>query len=100
MRLVSVTSRVAACLAVCSLAVSPVLAQDTPALFLHGLQSAGSDWASTASRLQQRLAIDARTPDLPWRQPYEQQAQSLAQSSVVRSFSRDPIAVGHSNGGI
>lgn len=100
MRRPGVVRRLAACAGIVGLLSSSALAQGTPALFLHGLQSAGSDWASTASRLQQRLAIDARTPDLPWRQPYEEQAQSLAQSDVVRSFTKDPIAVGHSNGGI
>ena len=100
MRFWGAARHLAACAAVISLVVSPVLAQGTPALFLHGLQASGADWASTASRLGQRLAIDAQTPDLPWRRPYEEQAQSLAQSAVVRSFRSNPIAVGHSNGGI
>jgi hypothetical protein len=78
----------------------PIAAQDRPVLFVHGLQSQGSDWAQTAARLGSRLAISPRTPDLPWKQPYEQQAQTLSQSSAMAGLSSAPLAVGHSNGGI
>jgi hypothetical protein len=75
-------------------------AQDRPVVFLHGLQATASDWATTAGRLQQRVAIDARIPSLPWRSPYESQAQSVNQSAELRNLSSDPFMVGHSNGGI
>ncbi len=80
--------------------VRPIAAQDRPVAFVHGLRSQGSDWAATAARLGSRLAISPRTPDLPWKQPYEQQAQTLNQSSAMTGLSTSPMAVGHSNGGI
>lgn len=79
---------------------SPALAQDRPTIFLHGFHSVGSDWADAAARMRSALAIDSRTPDLPWRQTYEQQAQALGQSPAASSLPMAPILVGHSNGGV
>jgi hypothetical protein len=78
----------------------PALAQDRTVLFLHGFRSGGSDWNATAARLHDRVAIEARTPDLAWRQPYEQQAQTLRDSAALAGLASPPLAIGHSNGGL
>lgn len=76
------------------------IAQDRPVVFLHGLGAEAADWANTAGRLQQQLAIDARLPELPWQQIYEQQALALAGSAALSPGNGLPLAVGHSNGGV
>jgi hypothetical protein len=86
-------------LALVGIGVRSAPAQTEPAFFLHGLRSSGSDWAATASRLQDQLAITEQHPDLPWQQTFEDQARSLSRSSSMAGVN-SLIAIGHSNGGL
>jgi pimeloyl-ACP methyl ester carboxylesterase len=85
-----------ACLAV--LAAGPAAAQDRPAVFVHGFNASGVDWAPTADRLTQALAIQPRLPSLDWRQTYDQQAVEL--HGAFGWLHPSAIAVAHSNGGV
>ena len=58
-------------------AARPARAQEQPAVFVHGFAANGSDWAATADRLRQTVAIAPHLPSLSWRQDYEQQAADL-----------------------
>lgn len=75
-----------------------VFAEDTPAVFVHGLRSSGDTWAGAATRLQQRLAISPHTPSLPWPERYETQADHL--QGQLGWLPPNTVAIGHSNGGI
>ncbi len=85
------------CLAMLA-AARPVRAQDQSAVFVHGFAAEGSDWAATADRLRQSLAIDPHLPTLSWRQSYEQQAEALHAS--LGELPGSTVAVAHSNGGV
>lgn len=75
-----------------------VFAQDTPAVFVHGLRSSGDTWAGAAARLEQRLAISSHRPTLPSFEPYETQAAAL--QGQLGWLPPNAVAIGHSNGGI
>jgi pimeloyl-ACP methyl ester carboxylesterase len=76
----------------------PQPAPDQPVVFLHGFSSSGDAWRETANRLAADLAITAHTPTVDWKNQYQSQAQEVqAQTSSVGD---QPIAIGHSNGGI
>jgi hypothetical protein len=75
-----------------------VVAQDQPAVFIHGLTGSGPDWEATASRLRQAVAIEPHLPSLPWREGYDRQASDL--HGALGGLSASTVALGHSNGGI
>lgn len=77
---------------------TPALAQDTPTVFIHGLKGDARTWRPAADRLHQRLSIEPTVAELLWHDTYESQAADLSRN--VPPFALDPIAVGHSNGGI
>jgi pimeloyl-ACP methyl ester carboxylesterase len=68
-------------------------------VFVHGLGSGPGTWANTAARLQSRLRLKAYLASLPSFETYERQAQ-LLQSSGAGALPGNPVAIGHSNGGI
>jgi len=73
-------------------------AQDTPAVFIHGLASHAGTWTEAANALQQQLTIEAHRPDPDWRATFgTQTAQVQSEVGFLSSFS---IAVCHSNGGL
>lgn len=76
----------------------PARAQERSVVFVHGFASSASTWDGAAARLQQRLAIAASVPSLPWNQLYESQANELQRQ--FPSLDTNSIAIGHSNGGI
>lgn len=84
-------------LCVLSWTSGPLHAQDQPVVFVHGLNSSGSTWDTTAARLQQSLAIAPERPSLSGAS-YEDQANNL--DGQLRWMPGHTIAVGHSNGGI
>jgi pimeloyl-ACP methyl ester carboxylesterase len=73
-------------------------AQDRPVVFVHGLGSSPDTWAGAAQRLSGRLAIDARSASVSWRQSYESQAGDL--QAGYGWLPSSTVAIGHSNGGI
>ena len=76
----------------------PVLAQDRPAVFVHGLNGSPGTWRPAADRLASVLNISPYVPAVPWADHFETQAGSLqAQLGMLPANS---IAIGHSNGGI
>lgn len=77
---------------------APARAQDTPAVFVHGLRSSGDTWAGAAARLQQRLALTPFRPNLPSTDRYDAQAAAL--QGQLGSLPPHAVAIGHSNGGI
>jgi len=81
-----------------SVSVSTAAAQDTPAVFIHGLASNADAWRSTATRLEQQVRIVAHGADLNWRDWFENQGRAL--HSAAAGLPPSTIAVGHSNGGI
>jgi pimeloyl-ACP methyl ester carboxylesterase len=74
------------------------VAQDTPAVFVHGLKADESTWRNTASRLRQRLAIEPFVAHLDWPETFESQADDLARN--LPALPPSTVAVGHSNGGM
>lgn len=76
----------------------PALAQDRNAAFFHGFGAEAGDWAPTASRLADRVAILPRLPEFSWRQSFPNQANEVQASWWW--LPNDSIAVGHSNGGV
>jgi pimeloyl-ACP methyl ester carboxylesterase len=76
----------------------PASAQDQPVVFLHGFASSGDAWHDTAARLQAEFAIEAHTPTTEWRSEFQAQANDV--NSQTSSLASDPIAIGHSNGGL
>ncbi len=92
------TGRLASVVVLTLFWVSPVLAQDQPAVFVHGFAAAGADWAATAERLRQTVAIEPHRPDLSWRASYEDQASALQAS--LGHLAGGTVAVAHSNGGV
>lgn len=77
----------------------PVLAQDRPAVFVHGLASSGDTWTTAAARLASTLAISPETPTIPWYERFSVQADSL-EEQVGWQLATPAVAVGHSNGGV
>jgi pimeloyl-ACP methyl ester carboxylesterase len=73
-------------------------AQNTPVVFVHGLNSGGATWQSAADHFAAQLAITPYRPDLSWTRPYGEQANEL--QSSLGSLPGSAIAVGHSNGGL
>jgi hypothetical protein len=73
-------------------------AQDRHAVFVHGFNASGADWAATAERLRQMTATEPHLPSLGWRQSYEQQAAEL--HGAFGHLPSSAVAVAHSNGGI
>jgi pimeloyl-ACP methyl ester carboxylesterase len=76
------------------------VAEDIPAVFLHGFNSDGTGWAATAERLRAQTAIEPRTPDLPWRQAFGDQTRDLWARPDYAGLPHDTVLVGHSNGGL
>jgi pimeloyl-ACP methyl ester carboxylesterase len=79
-------------------AARPARAQEQPAVFVHGFAASGSDWAATADRLRQTVAIAPHLPSLSWRQAYEQQAADL--HATLGGLPGSTVALAHSNGGV
>ncbi len=77
---------------------SPVLAQDTPVVFVHGFGGGPDTWAGAAARLQSRLHIEPHLASLPWWERFQTQAGML--QSAGASLPATTVAIGHSNGGI
>ena len=84
---------------------SAAAAQDTPVVFLHGVQASGHTWDRTASTLGQVLQVMPYKPDLLWTSSYDAQAREL-QSWVgslghqMGSLPQQTVVVAHSSGGI
>lgn len=79
---------------------APVAAQDRLTVFLHGFNSNGSTWTSTASRLGARLQIATYAPNLPWHLPYDVQATHLNLEATAAGTPANMVVIGHSNGGL
>jgi pimeloyl-ACP methyl ester carboxylesterase len=79
-------------------AAQPLLAQDTPVVFVHGILSDGGTWQSTADRLQARLAIVPHRPTVSWPSRIDAQASTL--QSYYGGLPDSTIVVGHSLGGL
>lgn len=79
------------------LAGALVHAQDRPVVFVHGLNSSGATWETTANRLRDVLAIAPERPSLSG-SSYEDQAADLQRQ--LWWTAGDTVAVGHSNGGL
>jgi pimeloyl-ACP methyl ester carboxylesterase len=75
-------------------------AQDRPTVFLHGFGAEASDWAPTADRLKQTIALQPHIPSLKWRETFEDQGRKLQATSEFANLPSNTVAVGHSNGGI
>lgn len=81
-----------------SLMPAAALAQNTPVVFVHGLNSDASTWQQAADYFGRSLAITPYLPDLSWSARYEDQARDLQQR--FQSLPSSTIAVAHSNGGL
>ena len=77
-----------------------VMAQERPAVFIHGFNSDGSGWSGTAERLRSMTLIAPMAPNLSWRQPFRDQVAELNRTSPYGSLPGSTIAIGHSNGGL
>lgn len=84
--------------AIAALCCGTAAAQDRPTVFIHGLGSGPDTWNDTASRLSGRLAIAPHVPPLSWRSVFESQADEV--QGWLWNLPSNPIAIGHSNGGI
>ena len=78
---------------------APAHAQQ-PVVFVHGINSSGGTWASTAATLQQQLGILPATPTLSSDAPIATQAGQLAADIQSYGFLTTPFLVGHSQGGL
>jgi pimeloyl-ACP methyl ester carboxylesterase len=79
----------------------PVVAQDRPVVFLHGLRSSPDAWTAEAERLRQRVMIAPQRPSLDWRESYIRQTGVLSTDPLLAGLpGHITVAVGHSNGGI
>ena len=81
-------------------AARPAGAQDRLTVFLHGFNSSGASWESTASRLAARMQIIKAVPTLPWHLPFDTQATLLDQQAAAAGAPTNTVVVGHSNGGL
>lgn len=79
---------------------SRAAAQDREAVFLHGFGASASDWAATADRLRNTVAIQPHIPNLPWSSEFEKQAKDLQSRTEFSTLPTSAVAVGHSNGGL
>ncbi len=88
--------------ALASLATSaPVVAQERPVVFLHGLHGSPDAWLNASERLRQRMLMAPHRPSLNWRESYTRQANALSTNPLFAGLpSHATVAVGHSNGGI
>lgn len=87
------------CVAVAVVAIvawQPVVAQDRPVVFAHGLLSDGNTWSTMKPTLESQLQIQGLTPTLGWSLSYATQADNL--HTALAGFS-NVAAVTHSNGG-
>ncbi|MBP6715583.1 MAG: hypothetical protein KA205_01870, partial [Acidobacteria bacterium] len=81
-----------------SLMPAAALAQNTPVVFVHGLNSDASTWQQAADHFGRSLAITPYLPDLSWSARYEEQSSDLQQR--FQNLPSSTIAVAHSNGGL
>ena len=51
------------------------VAQDVPAVFVHGLASSGATWQAAADRLSTPVAITPYRPSLNWRDSFSRRPQ-------------------------
>jgi pimeloyl-ACP methyl ester carboxylesterase len=84
----------------CVCTAAPAIAQDTPAVFLHGFKGSADQWIPTATRLSQSIALEPHTPSLPWTEPFAAQAADLQSRSDPGALPSSMVVVGHSNGGL
>lgn len=73
-------------------------AQDTPVVFIHGVQASGHTWDRSASTLGQALEVQPYKPDLLWTSSYDTQAREL--QAQLGDLPRHTVVVAHSSGGI
>lgn len=73
-------------------------AQDTPVVFIHGVQASGHTWDRSASTLGQALELQPFKPDLLWTSSYDTQAREL--QAQLGDLPRHTVVVAHSSGGI
>jgi len=78
----------------------PAAAQERVVVFLHGFNSSAASWLATATRLQSQLQIVAHVPEMPWKQPYDEQARQLDNAANAIGAPANMVMVGHSNGGL
>ncbi len=76
----------------------PVVAQDRPVVFIHGVNSSPDTWTDAANRLQSRLQIAPRRPSVSWQRSLESQGDEL--QAQFGSLPGSTLAVGHSLGGL
>ena len=74
--------------------------QDRPTVFLHGFGAEAKDWAATADRLKETIALQPHIPSLKWRDMFEDQSKNLQATAEYANLPADTVAVGHSNGGL
>ena len=87
-----------AALALALFSPEPATAQDTPVVFLHGVQSSPNTWRDTAAALDREFRISPYIPETNWRADYETQARSL--QARLGHLPGSTVVVGHSSGGI
>lgn len=80
------------------LAPSAAVAQDTPVVFLHGVQASGQTWNRSAATLRDALQLVPYQPDLLWTSSYDTQARDL--QARLGSLPQQTVVVAHSSGGI
>ena len=76
----------------------PVLAQERPAVFVHGLNGSPGTWRPAADRLASVLNISPYVPAVPWADHFETQMGSL--QAQLGMLPANTIAIGHSNGAL
>jgi pimeloyl-ACP methyl ester carboxylesterase len=76
----------------------PVVAQERPTVFVHGLNGSPGTWQPAAERLTSVLNISPYVPAVPWADHFETQVGSL--QTQLGMLPSSTIAIGHSNGGI
>lgn len=87
-----------AALAIALLSPVAAAAQDTPVVFLHGVQSSPNTWRDTAAALDREFRISPYIPETNWRADYDTQAQSL--QARLGHLPNSTVVIGHSSGGI
>jgi hypothetical protein len=89
----------AAMLGLLALVDAPALyAQDTPAVFLHGLLGNQATWSDAAANVQSQLTVSSHSLDLTWQEHYAVQADQV--QAAFGYLPGTTIAIGHSNGGV
>ena len=92
-----IIQHVGAVVALAALTV-PVVAQERPVVFLHGVRSGPETWEEAANRLRERAMIQPHRTSTSWWNSMESQADEV--QSQVGHLPDSTIAVGHSAGGI